>query len=303
MVNTVPVVTLAGVLNDPQKSEVINISGAQVQNWLQQGYRVVVLRRAFQDPADGITVNADVRFSLNVSGLRTTRENAGFEVQRLQLSFPNQTSQTVVEFEQPLQANLDVNYSGTGLLEGIWQIAEPGSAQGLPLYRTLRLEKRNLTKTQHSRLTSPALPTTKAGRYLLRFCVIDRDETTSGNADFNCSGTQVTVAYQVLDSVVVQVVPIKVQPVNKAIGPETELSWTAVPEVVVYQLQVFEKAQPDPNFIVGMLLPQQQQSTQLSELVLTKLSAGHAYDWRINALDSQGQLIGQSGLMHFVYQP
>ncbi|MBV1789666.1 hypothetical protein KQ940_16550 [Marinobacterium sp. D7] len=300
--------TLNGAITPAGEITIENfvISGAQVQSWLDAGYRTIIIRRSFADlsgaPAGGI--NADVRFNLSSSSLRATRDSNAFAIQRLQLSFSNQTSLAVVEPGQELFGYLDVDFSGTGILEGYWQLAEPGASEAAPLFRTLKLERQTLSSLQHARLPSPRLPTDKAGKYLLRFCVIDRD-STDGNA-FNCpdEGKVVTVAYQVLAAPLSQIEEMQLSADTQPVGPATPLHWSPVENAVVYQLQIFQTAGNNaPSFVAGMLLPNSTQGTHLSTLVRDKLNAHQQYLWRINALDSQGRVIGQSELTAMTYVP
>lgn len=287
-------------------SETFQISGAQVQSWLDAGLMAVVIRRHFTEVGArfGTGVNADVTLRLTTSGLRATRELNLFEIQRMRLSFSNQTNLIVVEPGEELLANLDVNYSGSGVLEGAWQIAEPGSTEGLVMYRTLRLVKQTLSAAQQVSIQSPVLPTQRPGKYLLRFCLIDRKETQAGGNDFNCPDTDrlVEAAYQVLAKPRFSMVEIEVAPLRGNLDQKTELSWTPVEGAVVYQLQVFQKlGQQAPVFISGMLLPQTPNKTTFSKLVNEKLAEGKTYQWRINALNPHGQIIGQSPLTNFIY--
>jgi hypothetical protein len=305
VVNSVPQVAVAGPLVDPQTVDQLVFPAAQVKGWLDQGLRVVVVRRAFQDGRLGPVRTADVRFALSTSGLRATREASQFAIQRLRLSFDNQTSLAVVEPGESLGVFLDVNYSGAGVLDGVWQIAEPGSTEGLPLYRILRLEKRNLPQTQYTRINGPALPTAKPGRYLLRFCVIDPGGDQAGDI-LACPDPARTVeaSYQVLSGAARAPQRIETSAPGRQATGETEFTWSAVPGAVVYQLQIYRRETPqgDPVFVTGMLLPQQPLQTVLSPLVLGKLAPGQVYLWRINALDVHGEVVGQSELVAFGIQ-
>ncbi|GGB97087.1 hypothetical protein GCM10011352_24040 [Marinobacterium zhoushanense] len=308
VINLASPLTLNGVITPAGDitNESFSISGAQVKSWIDAGLSTIIIRRNFTDlssaPAGGI--NADVRFSLSSSGLRATRESGAFAVQRLQLSFSNQTSLAVVEPGQELFGYLDVDFSGTGILEGYWQLSEPGGSDAAPLFRTLKLERQTLSSLQHLRLPSPRLPTGKTGKYLLRFCVIDRN-TTDGNA-FNCpdEGKVVTVAYQVLAAPLGQIEEMQLSADTQPIGPATPLHWSPVEHAVVYQLQIFQAAGNNaPTFVAGMLLPSSTPGTSLSTLVLDKLNPHQQYLWRINALDSQGRVIGQSEMTAMTYVP
>lgn len=308
-INTTPTVTLAGAISPAGSSysETLTIPAATVSNWLNAGVRTVVIRRGFfASTAPRFVETADVRLQIARSGLRATRELGLFAIQRMQLSFTNQTNLTVVEPNTELMAYLDVNYSGSGVLEGAWQVAEPGSTDGLPQYRTLRQIKQTLSAAQHTRLPSPQLPTEKSGKYLLRFCLIDRSKTPIGGNDFNCPDSQriVEAAYQVLNKARFQISPIRIAPQGQDVDGNTALNWSSIQGAVVYQLQIFQPfGQQNPVFVTGMLLPQNINQTSLSPLVMEKLSAGETYQWRINALSSQGQIIGQSPLANFVFSP
>ncbi len=306
--NAATPIILAGAITPSGNSysESFQVSGAQVQAWLDAGLNAVVIRRHFTTVGGrfGSGVNADVIFRLTSSGLRSTRELNLFAVQRMQLSFANQTNLIVVDPAEELKAFLDVNYSGSGVLEGTWQVAEPGSTEGLPMYRTLRLIKQTLNAAQQSRIQSPLLPTDRPGKYLLRFCLVDREQTPTGGNDFNCPDPNrvVEAAYQVLAKTGTAVVEIRISPDKGDLNPSSELSWTPVVGTVVYQLQIFQQlGEQPPIFVAGMLLPQHPQHAVLSKLVNEKLMEGKVYQWRINALNPQGQVIGQSPLANFIY--
>ncbi len=298
---------IAGAITPPGQvyPESFNISGSQVQSWINAGYNTIVIRRTFADtsgaPAPGIS--ADVRFRLSESGLRTTRDQSQFAVQMMQLSFPNLSSMTLVESGEELFSYLDVNYSGTGVLEGFWQLAEPGSTESKPIYRTLKLERKALSQLRHSRLVSPTLPTDKPGKYLLRFCLLDRTNT-GGTVNRDCeeSGKRVEVLYQVLRKTDISPVAMTLTPSNQPIGSSTVLDWSQVDGAVVYQLQVFQQSgDAAPTFVTGMLIPKDNTEAMLSPLVLSKLQSHTQYLWRINALDQQGRIIGKTPLQRFAF--
>ncbi|AKH19132.1 hypothetical protein [Sedimenticola thiotaurini] len=297
---------IAGAITPPGQvyPESFNISASQVQSWINAGYKTIVIRRSFADTSGAPTpgINADVRFRLNDSGLRTTRDQSQFAVQMMQLSFPNLSSMTVVESGEELFSYLDVNYSGSGVLEGYWQLAEPGSTEANPIYRTLKLERKTLNQLQHSRLISPRLPTNKPGKYLLRFCLLDRANSDDTNQDCETSGKRVEVLYQVLMKSDIALTMMTLTPSSQPINGDTLLDWSQVDGAVVYQLQVFQPSgDASPAFVTGMLIPKGSTETTLSPLVLGKLQSHQQYLWRVNALDQQGQIIGKSPLKTFAF--
>lgn len=286
---------------EPNNSEMITISAAQVQTWLDAGYKVVIVRRNFADrfgnPVGGI--NADIRLRLvdaNAS-LSNRRGESVFQITRMHLTFDNQANVALIAPESELKAKLNVNYNGTGLLEGFWEVAEPGSSEGVPIFRRLQAVQQPLSRGQLTQLQSPLLPTARVGKYLLRFCVISRatNQTVCGE-----DAGIVQAVYQVQKSSAGLIQSIKSQSAGRLNG-DAELQWQALPEAVVYQLQVFTKVGDSSVFVTGMLLPKEQHKTKLSAAMMEKLATNTPYQWRVNALGSQGQLLGQSKLIDFLY--
>lgn len=299
--NVSPSVNYAGPLTVPAAnslSETITISAAQVNAWQSKGYQQVVLRRNFVIGRNSQSVV--FRLSIQGSGLENIRTLSEFAIQRLQLRFENQTPLTLVQLNNAPSLWLDVHYSGTGVLEGRWQIAEPGSTQGRPVYRTLKLEKRNLANNQYTRLTSPRLPANRVGKYLVRFCLTNRDDTLSRQACTDANGI-VEAAYQVIAaSPTVSV--INTSPTSALLTETTELSWTEVPNTAVYQLQIFQPIEGNMAFVGGMLLPSSTYTSTLAPSLMQKLTKGQSYHWQINALGTQGEQIGKSPAKPFVFK-
>jgi hypothetical protein len=264
-----------------------------------------------------------MQLSLISSNLRAARSATASElnVQGLQLEFATGNNLTLAAQQSELQANLTVVHSGTGVLEGRWQLAEPGSTEGRPLYRTLALLRKNLDNSQRSVLSSPLLPTNRAGRYLLRFCVTNRDMIAdSMTVDGQCpiDNLIIQASYQVQGATQTMLGNILgLSPNQQAADEQTPFSWQAVSGAKVYQMQIFELTTADadlpsskistellePRFVVGMLLPSDTTNVPLSELVRSKLHSGQRYLWRITAHDESGRLLASSDESNFSYQP
>jgi hypothetical protein len=297
--------------------EVIALDDATVRSWLDQGLRRVVLERAFFDPATGSTASGTVVLSLSASRLQSTREAAPAEltIASLRLEFDSGSNTAVTSLGDPLRAALTVQYSGSGMLQGRWQIAEPDSSEGAPLFRTMALVNTKLHATQESRLQSPPLPTQRAGKYLVRFCITSREAGETA-ADAHCPDPDLLVVatYHVQEPAESVGTISGISPDRQAVSASTPFSWRPVQGAVVYQLQIFEgaglegleptgRAPAEPRFVAGMLLDAGTSSTPLSELARSKLRPGQRYRWRVTAHDDAGQTLGASAEANFVYRP
>jgi len=287
--------------------ELVTLDAATVRTWVERGLTRVVLERSFGDPATGSLTSANVVLLLRASRLQAAREAApaALSVIALQLEFDSGNNAEIVGTDETLRALLTVQYTGTGVLHGRWQIAEPESSEGVPMYRTLALVNTNLQTSQRSTLRSPALPSARPGKYLLRFCVTSvTDVELTGDAQCPDIDLIAIATYQVRQEDAVKIIG-GVSPDRQTVARTTPFRWNSVPEAALYQLQVFEFAAPqtEPRFVTGMLLDARTSATPLSMLARSKLAPGHRYVWRVTAHDANGRLVGQSADGSFVYGP
>lgn len=298
--------------------DVINLDAATVRAWVDAGLRRVVLQRSFADPATGAFINASIVLSLSASRLRATREAAPGElaITSLQLEFDTGTNARIVSRAEALQAILTVQHTGSGVIRGRWQIAEPGSSDGAPLYRTLALVNSNVRAAQRSIYLSPTLPTGRPGGYALRFCLLASHESGISD-DVLCPDADriVSAAYQVQEDDEPTVVIRGLAPDREVASGGSVFRWQQVPAAVLYQLQVFEPVAGSsdtvsastlagqPQFVTGMLVRGVAAETRLTALVLSKLRAGQRYLWRVTAHDETGRALGSSAEATFVFDP
>lgn len=306
-------------------TESLSLNDLQMQALLASNNPRLVLERVFSDPLGGGSTRAYMTLQVHRSGLDAARSPTFGELQirSLQLAFDTGNDQTLVDPEQKLTALLTLGYSGSGMLEGRWQLAEPGSTDGLPLFRTLTLVRQNIAGNQRLTLESPVLPTLRAGKYLLRFCVTNRNliPEDGGGIDPTCPIDEwvIDASYQVQAQAVEKVITITgVSPNRQYVNSSTPFRWGVVGNVKVYQMQVFRLAPTgplvsdtralddtslEPQFVVGMVVPKTTTETPLSELVRSKLTPGDTYLWRVTAHDEHGRLLASSSNYSFVYQP
>ena len=298
--------------------EELALPAATVQGWYDRGLRRLILQREFVGGSSRL--RGQITLNLASSGLRASRENQDGEllVQRLSLSFSDNQRIKVVPPGENVLAKVLLAYSGNGLLEGRWQVAEPGSTEGKPVYRTLLLVRSYLRDAQQSTLNSPPLPTDKAGKYRVRFCVTNHELVPPDALllDAGCPLDTLTVetVYEVLGAEQPERRPLMIsEPREGEVTDASLFNWQPVAGAVVYQLQLFVADGPggedsavlgeSPSFVAGMLLPASVNRSTLSPLLRSKLQAGQYYLWRVTAHDQAGSMIGRSQEWRVRYQP
>jgi hypothetical protein len=300
--------------------ELVRIDAATVRTWAERGITRAVLTRSFGDAA-GNSVSGTVVLRLSRSRLQAARDAApsALSIVALRLEFETGNDTAITTLDESLRATLTVQYTGSGVLHGRWQVAGPESPDSMPVYRTLSIVNTNLTTSQRSTLRSPELPAGRSGRYLVRFCVTNQAEVDL-DGDAQCPSAElVSVAsYFVQGGNGRSIATIRgLSPNRQAVSSATVFSWSSLNGAHVYQLQVFalapaeaglpssrvENDSVEPRFVTGMLLDSGTHETALSELVRSKLEEGQRYLWRVTAHDETGRMIGTSAEASFVYAP
>jgi hypothetical protein len=268
-----------------------------------------VLLRNFTDDSFSI-VSATVNLYLSGGSSASL-----LQIDRLALTFDDLSTVRLVPREETLKALLDIQFSGSGQLRGVWELATPASTLGEPVYTNLRLVRQALVGNQTTRIESPELPTSEEGVYLLRFRV------TEPETGFE----PVYIRYLVTTAKAVESPPLNVQPLTPGngalISEETRFAWRGVDEAKAWQLEIYEK--PASNALdqlpdlgsaqvesrktpqiegppaTGMLLPGGTRDIPLSKMARAHLKSGQGYWWRVRAIDSEGKVIGESPLVEF----
>lgn len=234
---------------------------------------------------------------------------AGFSVSRLALAFDNGAPVRVLGMKESLQAEAEIGFSGSGLVQGVWEVAGPSSTSGQPVYRTLNPVRQYLTGGSPQTLRSPTLPTDSSGFYLVRFRITDP-----------VPGFEQPVLRYFVSSgkpgEVLPVVPIGlVLPAHQSLlAPDDVFAWEPIRGARAYQLEVYEAAPqagdslpdlggetatrvpalPATPPVTGMLVPGTQTKTTLSASARTHLPPGGRYLWRVLAIGGDGSVVGQS---------
>ncbi|MFL0804837.1 MAG: hypothetical protein K6L81_14065 [Agarilytica sp.] len=327
-INT-PISVIAPIRTEPQPvgvPEVLRITPEIAQFWWDIRVRQVLYHRTFED-TEGISRTGTVQINLvdgatnpvpapatPLQGLKQLRGNSNeLSVHRLELKFSDLNIINFVDSDDELKAQLEISYSGNGLLRGQWQISDPASSDGEPRFYTLSLVNQQLFEVQRSEIISPPLPTTVAGRYYLRFCV-----TGIGEATLAPQGATACPSEIISTAVGYQVFPKKdgipqlkgLSPKGETVTVKTVFTWPNVSRASVTQLQILaaphitqqsikniavnKDKHTAPEFITGMLLPANVTETKLSNYITDQLVDGHKYYWRISIYGTDGSLLTRS---------
>lgn len=199
---------------------------------------------------------------------------AGLSISRLELAFLDGKGQTIVRRnEQGLRAKAFLSTSGSGLLQGYWEVDGrpfPPVEQYVTFGQTVTIDTPAV----------PSLPTFNPGDHLLRFVIISP-----------------VISFQ-LPSLVYTVTPEEGRPIllksplPQALLPyaPVDFSWNSQPGTGHYELKfstkdgqkVFSAVTREPNYY-------------LSELPLLRyFNPSASYDWQVDAFDSDGLPAGSS---------
>ncbi len=308
-------------------SESLVISQAQAQLWWSLGVRELFYGRTFED-GNGSRGTADLVLTFTnetggvVSGPADQKQGlnklrtpaSGLDIHRLELRFTDLKTLSFVDSGDTLHAQLDVSYSGFGVLRGQWQIADSASVSGQPQFRTLSLVNEQLSPAQNDKVLSPALPTALEGNYYLRFCVTALGDITAPVSGASACPTEIistVVGYQVFPPKPAIPVLVGLSPSGVAASSSTLFRWPSVLQAAVNQIQILsatdsDGSSPNPSenplshtFITGMLLPGNVTEVRLSDYVTEQLVSGRSYYWRIFSYGNDGRLLAQSELVGF----
>ncbi len=264
----------------------------------------IVYVRAFDD-GDAPDLGAVVNVAIDIA----SPSAASFSVSRLAMSFEDNAIEKIADENQFLRAKAVISHTGSGVVRGIWEVADPSSTAGTPVYRPLTRVSEFLSAGGDKTLLSPRLPTDAPGLYLVRFRVTDPELFDSAPV----------LRYFVQQAPTPREPVTQVAPPHLALlGKETRFVWQPIAGVRAYQLELFQQGLPvelpsdaapvdEPRAIdprpgaalapsAGLLVPGDQTSVPLTLLTRAHLDAGRTYLWRVLAIGPQGTVIGESPL-------
>lgn len=267
----------------------------------RRGHASVLFERDFDD---GFGATASNLLIINIG----SGAGAAFGIGRMALGFEDGSLEALAAPGDALRPRAVVNHSGSGTLRAVWEVAEPASTGGVPVFRVLQRIQPWLGPGGEAVLVGPRLPTTQAGLHLVRLRITDP-----------VPGFEVPQTRYVVGGAADNVPrPIALTaPAHLALlAEDTRFAWTAIPGTRAYRLELYHQAArsqaPDapgelsapvpvaPGGALsgapssGLLVPGTTTVVPLSALARTHLAPGQRYLWRVLALGADGHVIGES---------
>ena len=286
---------------------------ASVENYIQQNTPATIYYyRDFIAGAEGTTPPAFLQINITYpqppatggagsGGTLLPNTESVLTLSRIALRFSDNSIAKLIPPGAGLSAVAEINYSGTGLLDAVWEIADPSSTRGgAPFFIPVKVVRQYLGVGGRIYLQSPALPTRRSGDYLLRLSI----RQPAGNLSVPVLRYTVTPsADSVQDS---RLPPVKLlSPAPGALLTEqVQFSWRSVKGAKAYQLELYPApdngSQPDDASVSddipasGILVPGNRTAIGLGALSRSHLQHGKTYYWRVLAIGANGKLLSRS---------
>lgn len=285
-------------------TENVRLSSQLIQSAHNSGYSYITYRRFFGDTAFAGGTTASVTF--NITGSSAT----GFTISRQSMRFGDNSIVKLLDTKEILKAKANISYLGSGQLLAEWEVADPSTSGGVPVFRRIRTVRKYLLSGDKTTFISPTLPTTIAGAYIVRMRI------TSPAPGFDSPVIRYFVGAR--GASVAPPQPIRVgSPVDHVwFNENTQFRWEPVKNVVHYRLEIYSRPQETdiagalPNLgdrqtskkpirlqggpVAGMMVSSDTLQITLSATVKSHLVGGRWYYWRIIAIDKDGKIVGLS---------
>lgn len=291
-------------------TEAVLVPSDVIYRAYQKGITSIYFTRDFSD-LNGPSVDATIE---SVKIIISSSSTSGFSITGMSLAFDDDSVVRVVKQKEQVTAKATVSFAGTGLLNGVWEIADPVGSSAEPIYRPIGVVNQYLMGRDKQILRSPVLPTNLSGLYLLRL------RLTAPAPGFEKPILRYFVGGDSTKPGAIPILPIEsVQPgIREILTPQTKFSWEAIRDVKVYKIEFYGrqmsdidklpdigertavtaeyKLPKDSHPISGMLVRGNNNQTLLSLAARAHLQPGRVYLWRVLALNKSGEVIGMSQL-------
>lgn len=260
-------------------SEALAVPVGVIKRAERLGQSRIAYRRTFTD-STGTTPTISLTAQTEI--VLTTEAGAEFRVTRIHLYFENGRSETTVQRNQPPPGLFaDVRYTGSGLLQGHWEV------DGRVLSRFFQ----HLVYGREVTLSAPELPplpTFDPGTHRASLVI-----TAPSGVD------PLTVLYFVTAEEARRAAPLRLtSPAAEAqleYGPPS-FQWEPRDGVTAYLLEILEDGAQESHFSAYTRRPSYALPSRALERIL---SAGGGYRWRVKAIDAEEKVVAASDPRRF----
>jgi hypothetical protein len=292
--------------------EVLQIPSSIIYQANKNGSVSIVYQRIFSDSSGSAVASVTLNVGSSSSGL--------LNLSRVQLRFDNEKIVHIAGKDEKLTAIAEVSYTGTGLLDAEWQVADPASTFGEPVFVPLRQVRQYLGAGRTAILQSPVLPTSLSGAHLVKL-VVNQPAVSFGLPALTYHvNTGISTATSQAPGTSLR---LQAPGPRAFLSPVTEFRWQAVEGARAYQLELHddmreqeeripatlekidlqtEPSSPEGRPVTGMRMPAGRTSASLSVVSRQYLQAGRNYLWRVIAIGSDGAVLATSPLQE-IYVP
>jgi len=258
-------------------SEAITVLPSVIQSALSMGSSRMTYNRTFTNGTN--TVTTQVTISITSEG------GASLLITRMQLYFQNRMPVITIKRSDPtLKAYVDINYVGSGFLEGYWEVDGnflTNVKQSITTGRTVTIESPS----------PPILSTFIPGDHQIRFVVTSPAQ--------NIPFPQINYYVTPEETAVKKLASLDLLSPNDqgTIDYEpTTFLWNRSEGISTYFLQFFLKGEENPVFSAYARNP----AYRLPDAVIkTFFSRGKTYAWKVRGLDSSNIMAAESPLFTF----
>ena len=258
-------------------SEAITVLPSVMQQALSMGSSRMTYNRTFTNGINTVTTQVTINI--------TSEAGANLLITRMQLYFQNRMPMITIKRSDPtLKAYVDINYVGSGLLQGYWEVDGnllTNVKQSITTGRTFTIESPS----------PPVLSTFIPGEHQIRFVVTSPSQ--------NISFPQINYYVTAEETAVKKLASLDLLSPNDqgAIDYEpTTFLWNRSEGISTYFLQFFLKGEEKPVFSAYARNP----AYRLPDAVIKIFfSRGKTYAWKVKGLDSSNITAAESSLFTF----
>ncbi len=257
--------------------ETVRAPAALLYQAHKAGLTHIYYQRTFDDGSAAQSASTEMRL--------TSAAAAGFSLSRLALSFEGGWLHRVVASGEVLRPRAVVSFSGSGQFRATWEVAEPATTRGEPVFRPLISVRRYLTAGGEASIEGPVLPTRSKGTYLLRLRI---DAPDVGIAPPLLRYVVEPAADRALPPLATQSPPL-----GARLTETTRFQWSPVAGARAYQVEIRDTESVTGPPLTGLVATAEQNHVILPPHTRERLKPGRYY-WRLLAIDPQGGMLAAS---------